>query len=167
MVAPQATVPQAAAPQAAVAPFGVLLVDDQLAVREGLAKLIACAPLQLCCLGTAANSAQAMHAVRSLRPDVVVLDVDLGGEDGLAMLPLLLPLARVLVLTCHGDPATRERALRLGAQAFIEKHRPAAELLDAMVRLGRMRGEECPAGQGSSSSRDMEPSSAARPLRRS
>lgn len=154
--------PPAPASQAAAAPFGVLLVDDQAAVREGLARLIACAPLQMCCLGTAADSVQAMHAARSLRPDVVVLDVDLGGEDGLALLPLLLPLARVLVLTCHGDPATRERALRMGAQAFIEKHRPAAELLDAIVRLGRMRGEKCPAGQGSSSPPDMEPSSAAR-----
>lgn len=162
MVAPQAT-----AMQAAAAPLGVLLVDDQPAVREGLARLIACAPLQLCCLGTAADSVQAMQAARRLRPDVVVLDVDLGGEDGLALLPLLLPLARVLVLTCHGDPATRERALRLGAQAFIEKHRPAAELLDAMVRLGRMRGEECPAGRGASSPQDMEPSSAARPPRHS
>lgn len=159
--------PQAPASQAAASPLGVLLVDDQPAVREGLARLIACAPLQLCCLGTAADSAQAMHAARSLRPDVVVLDVDLGGEDGLALLPMLLPLARVLVLTCHGDPATRERALRLGAQAFIEKHRPAAELLDAIVRLGQMRGEECPAGQGSSSPQDIEPSSAARPPRHS
>lgn len=154
----------APAPQAdgGLTPLGVLLVDDQPMVREGLARLIACAPLQLYCVGTAATSDQALRAANSLRPDVVVLDVDLGGEDGLALLPLLLPLARVLVLTCHGDAATRERALRLGAQAFLEKHRPAAELLGAMVRLGRMRGEPCHAQQGSSSPLDMAPSSAAR-----
>lgn len=147
--------------------MGVLLVDDQAAVREGLARLIACAPLQLYCVGSAADGAQALQAARSLRPDVVVLDVDLGGEDGLALLPQLLPLARVLVLTCHGDPATRERALRLGAQAFIEKHRPAAELLEAMVRLGRMGGEEAPVGPGASSPRDMASSSAVRRPRNS
>ena len=79
-------------------------------------------------------SREAGRACRQARAAIDGLDVDLGGEDGLALIPALAPAA-VLVLSCHGDSATRERALRLGAQAYIEKHQPAAELLAALVRL--------------------------------
>ena len=131
---------------AAPATIGVLIVDDQLAVREGLARLIACAPIALRFVSTAASAAEALSAVARLRPDVVVLDVDLAGEDGLALLPRLTPCAAVLVLTSHGDAATRSRATLLGALAFIEKHQPAAQLLEAVVRLAhaRVRGEKPP-----------------------
>lgn len=140
----------ASAPRQPLAPIGVLVVDDQAAVREGLARLIACAPLALRAVSSAGTGAEALHAAAWLHPDVVVLDVDLAGEDGLALIGRLVPAA-VLVLTCHGDPATRERAARLGAGAFIEKHQPAAELLGALVRLAtqRMGGEFSPTSRGS------------------
>ena len=150
---------------AASPPFGVLLVDDQQTVRDGISRLIACTPESLRCVGTAATGAQALSAARALRPDIVILDVDLNGEDGLSLLPELLIRARVLVLTCQGDRATRERALRLGAGAFLEKHRPAAELLGALLRLGalgRPSGQDkTPPPQGSSSPLPMAPSSGA------
>jgi DNA-binding NarL/FixJ family response regulator len=169
-------------------PFGVLLVDDQQAVRDGLSRLIACSPRTLRCLGAVATGQQALLAARQLHPDVVVVDVDLNGEDGLALLPQLLTQSRVLVLTCHDDNATRDRALRLGAQAFLAKHLPAAELLGTLVRLGGLGRpgaallsafaaqeqaaegastgpavhDKTPPRQGSSSPRGMAPSSAAR-----
>lgn len=156
-------------------PFGVLLVDDQQAVREGLSRLIDCAPQSLRCVGAVATGAQALEASLRLLPELVVLDVDLNGEDGLALLPALLPRSRVLVLTCHDDNATRDRALRLGAQAFLAKHLPAAELLGTLVRLGGLGRpdragavdplggqDKTPPRQGASSPRDMAPSSAAR-----
>ncbi len=132
--------------------IAVLVVDDQAAVREGLSRLLACAPYTLRALRCAASGAQALHTAAALRPDVVLLDADLAGEDGLALIPRLAPAA-VLVLTCHGDAATRERAARLGAQAFIEKHRPAAELLDAVQRLAtlQLRGELAPGRSGAGS----------------
>ena len=133
-------------------PIAVLVVDDQPAVREGLSRLIACTPLVLRAIGSAATSAEALLAAAWLRPAVVVLDADLAGEDGLALIPALMPAA-VLVLSSHGDRATRERALRLGARAFIEKHQPAAELLAALVHLAtaQMRGEKAPCAAGTSS----------------
>ncbi len=132
--------------------MAVLVVDDHAAVRDGVARLLGCAPLSLREVCTAATSAHALHMAAWLRPDVVVLDVDLGGEDGLALIPQLAPAA-VLVLSAHGDRVTRERAERLGAGAFIEKHQPAAELLAAVVNLAHLQlgGEQCPgiAGTGS------------------
>jgi two-component system, NarL family, nitrate/nitrite response regulator NarL len=136
----------------ALVPPSVLVVDDQLAVREGVARLLACAPIELRDIATAANASEAMLAAARLRPDVVVLDVDLAGEDGLALIACFSPGTRVLVLSCHGDPATRERAARLGACAFVEKHLPAAELLQtlAAITIPHAGGEECPGAGGAS-----------------
>jgi DNA-binding NarL/FixJ family response regulator len=142
----------ALAAETSLPPIGVLVVDDQAAVREGLARLIACAPLALRAIASAATGAEALHTAAWLNPSVVVLDVDLAGEDGLALIPRFAPAA-VLVLTCHGDAATRERAARLGARAFVEKHQPAAELLGAVVHLAtlQIRGEISPHLRGTGS----------------
>lgn len=123
-------------------PIGVLVVDDQLAVREGLARLIASAPMALRYVVTVATAGEALSAATRLHPNVVVLDVDLAGEDGLLLIPQLALTASVLVLTSHGDPATRERAERLGACAFIEKHQPAADLLGAIANICRLPAQE-------------------------
>lgn len=135
------------------APVGVLVIDDQLAVREGLARLIACAQIPLRCVRTAATGSEALCVAALLRPEVVLLDVDLAGEDGLALIPQLSRTAGVLVLTSHGDAATRARAARLGARGFIEKHQPAAELLRSIVDIChlQMQGEKAPNEQGTSS----------------
>jgi DNA-binding NarL/FixJ family response regulator len=148
-----------------LAPIGVLVIDEQRAVREGLARLIACAQIPLRCVCTAATGTEALSAVALLHPEVVVLDVDLGGEDGLMLLPQLSLTASVLVLTSHGDEATRARATRLGARAFIEKHQPAAELLGSIVAMGHlhMRGEKAPDHQGTSSLQAVTTSSAVLP----
>lgn len=144
------------------APIGVLVIDDQWAIREGLARLIACAPLTLRYVRTAATSAEALKALHQLQPDVVVLDVDLAGEDGLALIPQFALTSAVLVLTSHGDPTTRARAAQLGAHAFLEKHQPAAELLQAIADIchqKNQRREKSPNGEGTSAPLAMAPSS--------
>lgn len=139
-------------PTPASHPIAVLVVDDQPAVREGLARLLACATPVWRAIETASQGHEALRRAAALHPEVVILDADLGGEDGLALIPHFAPAA-VLVLTCHGDPATRQRASLLGAAAFLEKHRPAHELLDAVHRLAtlQMRGEMSPAAARTSS----------------
>lgn len=139
-------------PGAAPRRLAVLVVDDHAAVREGVSRLVACAALPLRGVHTAAGGAEALRTAAWLHPDVIVLDVDLDGEDGLALVPLFAP-GGVLVLTSHGDAATRARALALGARGFIEKHEPAAVLLAAIARVGhlQMGGEKAPATAGSTS----------------
>ena len=122
--------------------IGVLVIDDEPAVREGLARLVACAPLTLRFISTAANSLQALSAAARLKPDLVLLDVDLGGEDGLALVARLGVAARVVVLTSHGGAATRKRAASLGALALVEKDRPAAELLRVIVDIALLHSRE-------------------------
>ena len=116
-------------------PIAVLVIDDQATVRDALVRLIACAPFALRAVEGASHPAEALALARTLRPEVVVLDVDLGGEDGLALLPLLIPQARVLVLSSRADASTRRRALQAGASAFVDKQEPAAVLLDCLSDL--------------------------------
>ncbi|WP_298832667.1 response regulator transcription factor [uncultured Piscinibacter sp.] len=152
-------------PVVAATAIGVLVVDDQLAVREGVARLISCTSLALREVATAASGTEALAIATRMRPEAVVLDVDLAGEDGLTLIPLLCVTARVLVLSSHGDSATRSRATQLGARAFVEKHEPAAALLDALEAMvaTHSREEESPAGQGTSSRGPVGSSSDAQP----
>lgn len=131
-----------ATPFAAIA---ILLIDDQPAVREGLARLITGAAMAPRGVHTAGTPAEALDAARRLQPELVVLDVDLAGEDGLALMPQLPARSRVLVLTSHGDAATRQRALRLGAGAFVEKQQPACVLLASLAALIAL-GQPGPSG---------------------
>lgn len=164
--------PAGAAPGCAPA---LLVIDDEGAVRQGLMRLVACAAVPWREVAAAGNGEQALSLARRLLPEVVVLDVDLAGEDGLGLLPRLPGGASVLVLTSHGDGRTRERAHQLGACAFVEKQWPASVLLAALNSLvaalpcrthGGLRGDKTPAPQGASSPPVMAASSAApAPLR--
>lgn len=149
--------------QAVSGHIGVLVVDDQAAVREGLARLISCASIPLRWVATAATSSEALSAVKRLRPEVVVLDVDLAGEDGLALIAQFSPPVGVLVLSSHGDDSTRSRAAALGALRFVEKHEPAADLLRAIAEVGhlQLRGDKGPASRGTTSPLPVSASSAA------
>ena len=113
-------------------PLRILIVDDQPVVREGLKRLLAAALRSRVETRTTATSAATLEAAAAFAPHVVVLDVDLAGEDGLALIPQLKAHAGVFVLTCHGDAATRERAMQLGARAFVEKHEPSVRLIAAV-----------------------------------
>jgi DNA-binding NarL/FixJ family response regulator len=134
-------------------PIAVLVVDDQQAVREGVARLIACGTLALRGVATAATADEALAHIRLSPPDVVVLDVDLDGADGLALIPQFAPATRVLVLTSHGDPDTRARARRLGVLGFVEKHEPASALLASLaaVAFPRPAGASAPMAVGQDS----------------
>jgi DNA-binding response OmpR family regulator len=101
----------------------------------------------------AATVAEALACVESFSPELIVLDVDLGGEDGLALLPALSRHAHVMVLTSLSDARTRHRALGLGASAFVSKHEPASHLLAEVRELAAryLRGELPPRQVGAES----------------
>lgn len=119
--------------------LAVLIVDDQAAVREGLARLISSLGPPFGAVHTAANAAEALEVLQRARPQLVVLDVDLAGDDGLALLPQMTADAAVLVLTSHGDDATITCARDGGARAFVHKQRPASDLVDSLRRLAALQ----------------------------
>ena len=112
----------------------LLLVDDQPSVRCGLRMWFALQP-DIAVVGEAGNGAEALDLARHLRPDVVVMDVEMPGFDGLSSterLRLDRPESAVVVLTLHDNGEARARAQAAGASAFVSKHETADALLAAI-----------------------------------
>jgi DNA-binding NarL/FixJ family response regulator len=112
----------------------ILLVDDQATVRRGLRMRLELEP-DLVVAGEAGDADTAVLLARDLAPDVVLMDVEMAGCDGIAAtarLRELCPECPVIVLTLHDDTATRSRAAAAGARAFVPKHQVADRLIDVI-----------------------------------
>lgn len=115
----------------------LLLVEDQALVRGALAALLALEP-DLEVVGEVGRGDEAVAAAVRLAPDVVLLDIELPGLDGLAVAEVLrdaLPACRVVVVTTFGRPGYLQRALAAGAAGFLLKEAPAADLAVAIRRV--------------------------------
>ena len=119
----------------------VLLADDQVLIRSGFAALIASSD-DLVVVGEAGDGAQALTAVRRLRPDVVLMDIRMPGMDGLSAARQItadpdLADVRVIVLTTFEADEYVLDALRAGASGFLGKSVEPEELLDAIRVVAR------------------------------
>lgn len=117
----------------------VLVVDDHKIIRDGLRDLIE-SRRGMSVVGDAGNRADALRLAARERPDVVVLDLDLGDEGGLSLIPELLGLSEdlnVIVLTGLRDAEQRDRAMELGAKGMVLKEEGASELLGAIEKVCR------------------------------
>ncbi|HVE62792.1 MAG TPA: response regulator transcription factor [Mycobacteriales bacterium] len=115
----------------------VLIVDDHDVVRHGVRRLIESAPdLNVC--AEAADSAAAVSAARTQQPDVAVVDVRLGPDDGIEAARLVReasPGTRVLMLTSYADEAALFAAIMAGAAGYVLKDINGANLLEAIRRV--------------------------------
>jgi DNA-binding NarL/FixJ family response regulator len=117
-------------------PIRILLIDDHLLVRTSLRMLIESEP-GLSVVGEAANRAEALAAMSS-QPDVILLDLDLGSECGVGLIPELRAAsqeARVLVLTGVLNPELHHRAMGLGAVGLVFKSEVARVLIEAIKKV--------------------------------
>ena len=118
-------------------PIRVLLVEDHKTVIWGLEKLIDSAWPDMQKVGAATCKAAALAAAAEHSPHVVVLDLDLGGESGLDLIPQFVRTGttRVVVLTGVRDPAIYEHAVIAGARGIVHKSEPAPVILKAIERV--------------------------------
>lgn len=119
----------------------VLVVDDHQTFAELLGGALSSSGMTY--LGAATNAAQAVSMARDLQPDVVVMDIQMPGQDGLSAtrrIREVAPDAVVAVVTAHRDPDWVVRAAQAGASAFIPKNGSLGELIDVLgrVRSGQM-----------------------------
>lgn len=114
----------------------VVLVDDHAAVRAGLKVLLQADPT-LDVVGEAADGAQAVELVTALRPDVVVMDLQMPVVDGIEATRRLVAagLGPVVVLTTYGLDDLVDRALAAGAAGFLVKTATAEALCDGIRRI--------------------------------
>lgn len=115
------------------APARVLLADDNMVVRLGIAQILATEPdLEL--VGEAVNGDEAVTLATTHAPDVVLLDVRMPGRGGLEVVAELAQLSRVLMLTQSEDRADVDAALRCGARGYLVYGTFDAAALAAAVR---------------------------------
>ncbi|NEX61051.1 response regulator transcription factor [Noviherbaspirillum sp. 17J57-3] len=114
-----------------------MLVDDHPMMVWGLSKLIQGEYPRMEVVGVATRSEEALARVASLAPDVIALDLDLGGQNTIDILPELLEArpASVLILTASRDQALLDLAVVRGARGVISKDAPADQILKAIAKL--------------------------------
>ncbi|MDP9472236.1 MAG: response regulator transcription factor, partial [Chloroflexota bacterium] len=120
-------------------PWRLLLVDDHALFREGLIALLAYQD-DFTVVGEAEDAASALAQVRTLTPDIVLMDVELPGEDGVSAtrrLKAALPTVTVVMLTVRDDSPTLFEAIKAGAQGYLIKNMRARELLERLRGLAR------------------------------
>jgi DNA-binding NarL/FixJ family response regulator len=120
-------------------PIRIVLIDDHQIIRDGLREFIESRPGMLV-VGDAGDCAGALEVVTREQPDVVVLDLDLGGVSGLDLLPEIIGAAEgasVIILTGLRDTEKRDRAMELGAKGVVLKENGVSELLNAIEKVHR------------------------------
>ncbi len=112
----------------------VLIVDDHRVFAEAVGSRLKSEP-DLRVVGQANTAAQALDAVETLDPDVVLMDVELAGDDGIeltARLHASFPALAIVIVTFITDPVRAGQAVRAGASGWVTKDAPTEELLAAI-----------------------------------
>ncbi len=112
----------------------ILIVEDQRIVREGLRAVLEDEP-EIAIVGEAADGQAALEQFARLRPDVVLMDLQMpvvDGPEATRRIRELAPEARILVLTTYATDEFIFKALRAGAQGYLLKDASADELLGAI-----------------------------------
>ena len=102
----------------------LLIVDDHAVVRQGLQQMFATVP-GIEVVGVAADGCQAIIQAHRLRPDVVLMDVEMPEVDGIEAtrrITATRPTSRVVILTASDDESRIQDALRAGATSYVPKH---------------------------------------------
>ena len=118
----------------------VFIVDDQKMIREGLKALIK-TELDLEVVGTANNGEDSIKQVEALQPDIILMDMEMPGMDGVTATRLIcdkFPQIKILVLSTFDTQEYVARSLSSGAMGYLLKGTPAKELTNAIrsVHLG-------------------------------
>jgi two-component system, NarL family, response regulator NreC len=117
----------------------VLIVDDHAVVRAGL-RLLLDAEEDLEPVGEAGSARDAVFQNRSLKPDVILLDVVMPDQSGLDVVPTLLherPEAKVLVLSMQDDPQYVRQAFAAGASGYLLKEAADTEVVAAVREVAK------------------------------
>jgi DNA-binding NarL/FixJ family response regulator len=113
----------------------VLLVDDVEQVRWDLRTALSLSD-ELEIVGEAANGLEAIRLAETLRPAVILMDLEmplLNGYEATHMIRALCPSCRIVALTVHGYDEARLKANRSGVDAFVIKGAPIQEIIETIL----------------------------------
>ncbi len=126
--------------------ISVLLVDDHPVVIEGLRKVLATTP-DISVTGEARDASTALERVKTLRPDVILLDLRMPGASGIQTVRRIREqggTSAVIILTSYGDQAYVRQALEAGADGYLLKSTPPEQLIAAIRAASRGRRQLSP-----------------------
>lgn len=115
----------------------IFIVDDHPVFREGLVGLVK-REKDLAVCGEADNASQALSAIESLQPDLVLADIGLPGKSGLELVKdirAVCPKMAVLVISMHDETLYAERVLRAGGRGYIMKQEGPEKILQAIRQV--------------------------------
>jgi two-component system, NarL family, invasion response regulator UvrY len=115
----------------------ILIVDDHDVVRDGLRRILE-TEFGTTTFGEARTAGQALQLVQEQNWDIIILDLSLGGRDGLEVLKEVKkfrPRLPVLILSMHAEELFARRALKAGAAGYVNKRGTRAELAQAVKRV--------------------------------
>ena len=115
-------------------PISIAIVEDDRAVRASLAAILQGAA-ECRCVGEFGSAKEALQNFPALRPDVILMDInlpDMSGVECVRQLSQLVPAARILMLTVQEDPDSIFKSLAAGASGYMLKPIRAAELVAAV-----------------------------------
>jgi DNA-binding NarL/FixJ family response regulator len=119
--------------------ISVVYYEDNRNLREGMTFLLQSTP-NLTLLGAFADCSKLSEEITTLRPDVVLMDIDLPGISGIDAVPVvkaIAPQTQVLMLTVFDDEDKIFRAIRNGASGYLLKHTPPSEIITAIFDVYR------------------------------
>ena len=119
-------------------PIRLILADDHLIVRQGLRLVLEKERIEI--LGEASDGPEALRLIRELHPDIAVLDLDMPGLHGLAVLreaAIVSPQTRAIILTRHMEEPYAVEALRIGARGYVLKTQASTDLVAAIQHVDR------------------------------
>ncbi len=123
--------------RASAAPIRVFLIDDHRSILWGLERLIESGAPLMTVVGSAPNVTEALPHLAAANPDVILLDIDLGTENGIDGIPLLMArsMARILILTGARDKTVHDKAVLAGACGVVGKESLAETILTAIEKV--------------------------------
>lgn len=119
----------------------LFIAEDHVAIREVLAAYLATVP-KIQVVGQATDGLTAVKECLELKPDVLLLDIDMPGLNGVSVARKLaaeIPDTQILIFTSHHDAATVRQAIEAGARGIIEKTGPVEALLKAIEAVSEGR----------------------------
>ena len=126
--------------------YRVVIIDDEKIIREGLQKVIKWEDFRCEVAGTASDARSGTALIREVRPDILITDICMPGQNGLVMLAGLrseFPDMQVTVLTGYREFAYAQEAIRLGVTRFLLKPSKMTEINEALrVMVEKLKDRE-------------------------
>lgn len=117
----------------------ILIADDHLLLREAWSMILR-KDHRFMIIGSCSNSTQAVKMSRKLRPDVLLLDINMAPYNGIEAaqkIRLISPDTRIIALTMSNDPAYAKKMFQLGATGYVTKNSSIEEMTEAILTVSR------------------------------